>query len=149
MLFSCLIGGYKIKADLPATAAGSLTSYVNCFAGTGGIPWACAMLSPAACAPFGCVRVGPDTCAAGGIAKIKTNTSGYYYEHRHMLGFSLGRLSGTGARDYGMFRVSPCIKGKKVNALPGLPLIPARVTGSATSTISTRPISLSMLADRI
>ncbi|MBR3620888.1 MAG: glycoside hydrolase family 92 protein, partial [Clostridia bacterium] len=95
-----------------------MTRYVNPFIGTGGIPWACAMLSPAACVPFGCVRLGPDTCALGGIAAIKTNTSGYYYEHQHMLGFSFGRLSGTGARDYGMFRVTPLVNGKKPSALP-------------------------------
>ncbi|MCR4615700.1 MAG: GH92 family glycosyl hydrolase [Clostridiales bacterium] len=118
MLFSCLTGGYKIKREMPEKHTGPYTRYVNEFIGTGGIPWTCAMLSPAACSPFGCVRVGPDTCATGGIAKIKTNTSGYYYEHGHLLGFSHGRLSGTGARDYGMFRVTPCVKGKKANCLP-------------------------------
>ena len=113
MLFGSLAYGSAGKPEMPAMQPGELTRYVNPFVGTGGIPWACAMLSPAACTPFGCVRVGPDTCAAGGLAKIKTNTSGYYYEHRHILGFSLGRLSGTGARDYGMFRVTPCVKGEK------------------------------------
>ncbi len=118
MLFSSLVGGYKIKQEMPEKYTGELTQYVNEFIGTGGIPWACAMLSPAACAPFGCVRVGPDTCAVGGTAKIKTNTSGYYYEHRHLLGFSQSRLSGTGARDYGMFRILPCRMGKAVSCLP-------------------------------
>ena len=118
MLLSCFTGGYEFKRDMPEKQTGHYTGYVNAFVGTGGIPWACGMLSPAACAPFGCVRVGPDTCAAGGIAKIKTNTSGYYYEHGHILGFSQGRLSGTGARDYGMFRILPCAKGKKVRCLP-------------------------------
>ena len=113
MLFGSLAYGLGNRPGMPEMQTGELTQYVNPFTGTGGIPWACAMLSPAACTPFGCVRVGPDTCAAGGIAKIKTNTSGYYYEHRHILGFSLGRLSGTGARDYGMFRVTPCVKGEK------------------------------------
>ncbi|MBR6702861.1 MAG: hypothetical protein IKI78_06935, partial [Clostridia bacterium] len=97
ILFGSLFSGSPVQYDMPGKKTGGLTSYVNCFTGTGGIPWACAMLSPAATVPFGCVRVGPDTCAAGGIASIKTNTSGYYYEHRHILGFSLGRLSGTGA----------------------------------------------------
>ncbi|MBQ6264037.1 MAG: GH92 family glycosyl hydrolase [Clostridia bacterium] len=113
MFFGSLANGFVEKPEMPETQTGEFTRYVNAFTGTGGIPWACAMLSPAACAPFGCVRVGPDTCAAGGTAAIKTNTSGYYYEHRHILGFSLGRLSGTGARDYGMFRVTPCVKGEK------------------------------------
>ena len=118
MVFSCLFSGYKIKQALPEKQLGPHTKYVNEWIGTGGIPWACAMLSPAACAPFGCVRVGPDTCAVGGIANIKTNTSGYYYEHRHILGFSQSRLSGTGARDYGMFRILPCRAGKPVKSLP-------------------------------
>ncbi len=118
MLFSCLAGGYRFTTDRPVPQTGALTQYVDPLIGTGGIPWANAMLSPAACVPFGTVRVGPDTCAAGGVAKIKVTTSGYYYEHRHMLGFSLGRLSGTGARDYGMFRVLPCVKGKAVKCLP-------------------------------
>ncbi|MBQ7596354.1 MAG: GH92 family glycosyl hydrolase [Clostridia bacterium] len=118
MLFCCLFGGYKIKTEMPENFTGKYTQYVNAFVGTGGIPWACAMLSPAACTPFGCVRVGPDTCAVGGTAKIKTNTSGYYYEHRHILGFSQSRLSGTGARDYGVFRILPCLKGKSVSCLP-------------------------------
>ena len=113
MLFGSLAYGLGNRPGMPEMQTGELTQYVNPFTGTGGIPWACAMLSPAACTPFGCVRVGPDTCAAGGVAKIKTNTSGYYYEHRHILGFSLGRLSGTGARDYGMFRVTPCVNGEK------------------------------------
>lgn len=113
MALGSLLFGAGTKPEIPEIKTGELTRYVNPFTGTGGIPWACAMLSPAACTPFGCVRVGPDTCAIGGIAQIKTNTSGYYYEHRHILGFSLGRLSGTGARDYGMFRTIPCVNGKK------------------------------------
>ena len=117
MILGSLAYGFGAKPEMPEKQTGELTGYVNPFIGTGGIPWACAMLSPAACAPFGCVRVGPDTCAAGGTAIIKTNTSGYYYEHRHILGFSLGRLSGTGARDYGMFRVTPCVNGKKPDCL--------------------------------
>ena len=118
MLFAAPAGGYKLKVEMPEPRTGALTQYADPLVGTGGIPWANAMLSPAACVPFGSVKVGPDTCAAGGIAKIKLSTSGYYYEHRHMLGFSLGRLSGTGARDYGMFRVLPCVKGKAVKCLP-------------------------------
>ncbi len=118
MLVSCLIGGYPLTTGRPQPQTGALTQYVNPLIGTGGIPWADAMLSPAACVPFGTVKAGPDTCAVGGLAKIKLNTSGYYYEHRHLLGFSLGRLSGTGARDYGMFRVLPCVKGRAVTCLP-------------------------------
>lgn len=106
LLFGSLTAGAGSVA-MPSHPGGAAGRYVDPMIGTGGIPWMCGMVSPAASAPFGAVRLGPDTCAVGGIAKIKTNTSGYYYEHRHLLGFSLGRLSGTGARDYGMFRVTP------------------------------------------
>ncbi len=115
LLFGAAFAGAPVRIDMPDVPAGAYGRYVNAFVGTGGVPWMCGMLSPAACAPFGCVRLGPDTCAAGGIAAVKTNTSGYYYEHRHMLGFSFGRLSGTGARDYGMFRVTPAA-GRKTKA---------------------------------
>ena len=107
MLFGTAFARGDVKVTFPQYDSGERSACVNAFIGTGGIPWMCGMLSPAAQTPFGCVRVGPDTCAAGGAAKLKTNTSGYYYEHRHLLGFSLSRLSGTGARDYEMFRVTP------------------------------------------
>ena len=113
MLFQLLFGGLSsgggVKTDLPSAEPGEYGRYVELFTGTGGIPWMCGMLSPAAQVPFGCVSNGPDTSAVFGIAGVKLNTSGYYYEHRHILGFSLGRLSGTGARDYGMFRVTPAV----------------------------------------
>ena len=110
MLEALFAGGFSgggVKTDVPRPETGEFAGKVDLFTGTGGYPWMCGMLSPAAAAPFGCVRLGPDTCAAGGIAKVKTNTSGYYYEHGHIRGFSMSRLSGTGARDYGMFRVTP------------------------------------------
>ena len=107
MLFGSAFAKGDVKVKFPEYAVGEKCACVDAFIGTGGIPWMCGMLSPAAQTPFGCVRVGPDTCTVGGGAKIKTNTSGYYYEHRHLLGFSLSRLSGTGARDYEMFRVTP------------------------------------------
>ena len=110
MLEALFAGGFSgggVKTDVPRPETGECAGKVDLFTGTGGYPWMCGMLSPAAAAPFGCVRLGPDTCAAGGIAKVKTNTSGYYYEHGHIRGFSMSRLSGTGARDYGMFRVTP------------------------------------------
>lgn len=108
MLFgSVLSGSIFQKVDMPEVSASEFTQYVDPFIGTGGIPWVCAMLSPAATVPFGSVRLGADTAAVGGVHLFKTNTSGYYYEHRHLLGFSYGRLSGTGIMDYGMFRVTP------------------------------------------
>ena len=107
LLFGALLNGGAGGGEVTKPVSDGVSQFADPFIGTGGIPWMCGMLSPAAAAPFGCVRLGPDTCAVGGLAKIKTNTSGYYYEHRHLLGFSLSRLSGTGARDYGMFRVTP------------------------------------------
>lgn len=119
MLFSALFTGADvIGVKMPETNAGEYGKYVDPFVGTGGIPWACAMLSPAATVPFGNIRLGPDTSVAGGLFIVKTNTSGYYYEHRHILGFSYGRLSGTGIHDYGMFRVTPSV-GKSFSAKPG------------------------------
>lgn len=120
MIFGTLFSGSAFKnVKMPEKETGEYTQYVNPFIGTGGTPWTCAMLSPAATVPFGCVRLGPDTCAVGGLYLFKTNTSGYYYEHRHILGFSYSRLSGTGIRDYGMFRVTPYsgIQKRKPNAL--------------------------------
>lgn len=120
MIFGSLFsGGAFKKIKMPETETGEYTQYVNPFIGTGGTPWACAMVSPAATVPFGCVRLGPDTCAVGGLYIFKTNTSGYYYEHRHILGFSCSRLSGTGIRDYGFFRTTPYsgIQKKKPSAL--------------------------------
>lgn len=120
MIFGSLFsGGAFKKIKMPEAETGEYTQYVNPFIGTGGTPWACAMVSPAATVPFGCVRLGPDTCAVGGLYIFKTNTSGYYYEHRHILGFSCSRLSGTGIRDYGFFRTTPYsgIQKKKPSAL--------------------------------
>lgn len=101
-------GGISVfNYQMPDLTTSEYSQYVNPFIGTGGIPWASGMLSPAATVPFGLVRLGPDTSSINGLYLFKTNTSGYYYEHRHILGFSYSRLSGTGIRDYGMFRVTP------------------------------------------
>lgn len=107
-LFTSLFSGVELKRiEMPEIEAGVYGQYVDPFIGTGGTPWTCAMLSPAATVPFGSVRLGPDTCFIGGGYLIKMNTSGYYYEHGHIKGFSHSRLSGTGAEDYGCFRVTP------------------------------------------
>lgn len=106
------------KIAMPEIVTSEHTQYVDLFTGTGGTPWTCAMLSPAACAPFGSVRLGADTSFVGGAFVMKTNTSGYYYENRHIRGFSHSRLSGTGATDYGIFRVTPAIGDKDAGELP-------------------------------
>ncbi len=108
MLITGIIGGAKFtKIEMPEAETGTYGSYVDPFIGTGGIPWTCGMLSPAATVPFGAVRLGADTSFIGGAYIVKTNTSGYYYEHAHIKGFSHSRLSGTGAEDYNHFRVIP------------------------------------------
>ena len=117
--FAGLFNGIVLKpVEMPEPETGEYTQYVDPFIGTGGIPWACGMLSPAASVPFGLVKLGPDTSFMGGAFIINLNRSGYYYDQRHILGFSHSRLSGTGAVDYGMFRVTPAIGKKDAKALP-------------------------------
>ncbi len=117
--FTGIFNGVVIKpVEMPEAVVGEYTQYVDPFIGTGGTPWACGMLSPAACVPFGAVRLGPDTSFVGGAYIVKTNTSGYYYEHGHIKGFSHSRLSGTGAEDYQIFRVTPVIGDSKVDVIP-------------------------------
>ncbi|MBQ2847290.1 MAG: GH92 family glycosyl hydrolase [Clostridia bacterium] len=109
-IFMGMINGAEYEsAEMPEVSAGEYGQYVDPFIGTGGTPWTCAMLSPAATVPFGAVRLGPDTCFVGGAYITKMNTSGYYYEQGHIKGFSHSRLSGTGAEDYSHFRVTPVI----------------------------------------
>lgn len=94
---------------MPETQAGQYGQWVDPFIGTGGIPWASAMLFPGATAPYGAVRLSPDTTMIGGAEPIKLGTAGYYYEHSYTFGFSHTRLSGTGAKDMGHFRITPAI----------------------------------------
>lgn len=108
MLVTGIIGGVKFQnVEMPEVEVGEYGQYVDPFIGTGGIPWTAGMLSPAATVPFGSVRLGADTSFIGGAYIVKTNTSGYYYEHAHIKGFSHSRLSGTGAEDYCNFRFVP------------------------------------------
>lgn len=104
--------------EMPEVEAGEFSSYVDPFIGTGGTPWTCGMLSPAATVPFGAVRLGADTSFVGGTYLTKMNTSGYYYEQAHIKGFSHSRLSGTGAEDYSHFRVTPAIGSSKPSVMP-------------------------------
>ena len=119
MAFSGMLSGITVKKDydMPEIETGEFTQYVDSFIGTGGIPWTCGMVNPAATVPFGLVRLGADTSFIGGAYLLKTNTSGYYYEHHHIEGFSHSRLSGTGAEDYEMFRVTPAVGSKKAGVL--------------------------------
>ncbi len=117
--FAGIFNGIALKpVSMPETETGEYTQYVDPFIGTGGTPWTAGMLSPAATVPFGSVRLGPDTSFIGGAYIVKTNTSGYYYEHAHIKGFSHSRLSGTGAEDYQMFRVTPAVGSAKAGVVP-------------------------------
>ncbi len=117
--FAGIFNGIMLKpVDMPEVETGEYTQYVDPFIGTGGTPWTAGMLSPAATVPFGSVRLGPDTSFLGGAYIVKTNTSGYYYEHAHIKGFSHSRLSGTGAEDYQMFRVTPAVGSSDAGVIP-------------------------------
>lgn len=117
--FTGLFSGINVKKDyeMPEIPTGEFSKYVDAYIGTGGLPWTCGMLSTAASVPYGLVRLGADTSFIGGAYILKTNTSGYYYEQGHIEGFSHSRLSGTGAEEYEMFRVTPTIGTKKASAL--------------------------------
>ncbi|MBQ9849776.1 MAG: GH92 family glycosyl hydrolase [Clostridia bacterium] len=118
-LFTGIFGGVNLKSvEMPDIPQGEYGQYVDPFIGTGGTPWTCGMLSPAATVPFGSVRLGPDTCFVGGAYIVKTNTSGYYYEHGHIKGFSHSRLSGTGSEDYSNFRITPSVGNNAAKIMP-------------------------------
>lgn len=118
-LLSGAVGGADFKSvEMPEAVVGEYGRYVDPFIGTGGTPWTCGMLSPAATVPFGAVRLGPDTSFVGGAYIFKTNTSGYYYEQGHIKGFSHSRLSGTGAEDYSNFRVVPVSGSNAPSVMP-------------------------------
>ncbi|MBQ6897869.1 MAG: GH92 family glycosyl hydrolase [Clostridia bacterium] len=130
MMFLGLFAGVLVSPyEMPETETGEYTQYVDPFTGTGGTPWTAGMLSPAATVPFGSVRLGPDTSFIGGAYIVKTNTSGYYYEHGHIKGFSHSRLSGTGAEDYQMFRVTPAIGSSAAGVLAYSHLYESAVPG--------------------
>jgi predicted alpha-1,2-mannosidase len=110
---------YSVVSPVPRTlmaketpaALGSLTTMVNPFIGTGGVPFMGAYNPPAASMPFSMVRLGPDT------ASILTNwqalnRSGYYYGDNKILGFSHTRLVGADSQEGGVFRVFPTVESR-------------------------------------
>ncbi|MDR1630900.1 MAG: GH92 family glycosyl hydrolase [Oscillospiraceae bacterium] len=94
---------------MPDTKPGEYGQWVDPFIGTGGIPWASAMLFPGSTSPYGMVRLSPDTTMLGGNEPFNFGNAGYHYDQSYTLGFSHTRLSGTGAKDMGHFRVTPAI----------------------------------------
>ena len=93
----------------PDPNPGPLGKHVDPFIGTGGVPWAQAMLFPGPTMPFGMVRLSPDTCFPGGLTIGNMATGGYWEGHSSTFGFSHTRLSGTGSSAGGQFRVRPSI----------------------------------------
>ena len=83
-----------------------LSSNVNPFIGTGGVPWTSAYNFPGPSLPFGVMRLSPET-ASMLTNDLALNTSGYFYGDDKIIGFSHTRLVGTGAADGGHFLVLP------------------------------------------
>jgi predicted alpha-1,2-mannosidase len=90
----------NIRSEFP------LSSKVNPFIGTGGVPWTCAYNFPGPSLPFGVMRLSPET-ASMLTNDLALNTSGYFYGDNKIIGFSHTRLVGTGATDGGHFLVLP------------------------------------------
>lgn len=111
MLFTSLFntGQLPQTPEMPELKAGEYGQWVDPFIGTGGLPWVSAMLFPGATAPFGLVRLNADTTMIGGAEPVRIGTGGYHYEQSYIKGFSHTRLSGTGVKDMGHFRVIPAI----------------------------------------
>jgi len=136
MLLQALLipmGMKPAAVEMPDVKAGELGQWVNPFIGTGGLPWGCAMLFPGATAPFGLVRLSPDTTFPGGVNLLKCGNAGYYYGHKHIWGFSHTRLSGTGIRDQGHFRVTPAIGNTDPTARMDNPLVFSHKQETATA----------------
>lgn len=109
ILFTSLfsLGTLPAAAAMPELSPGEYGQWVNPFIGTGGYPWVGGNLFPGALSPFGAVKLSPDTATANGETLFNWVTSGYGYLDTYLLGFSHTRLSGTGSRDMGHFRVTP------------------------------------------
>ena len=117
LIVALFIGGawwkYRSFVDAPRLAVPStiakqypLSSKVNPFIGTGGVPWTCAHNFPGVSLPFGMMRLSPETSSMFTDDK-GLNTSGYFYGDDKIIGFSHTRLVGTGATDGGHFLIQP------------------------------------------
>lgn len=94
--------------------------YIDPFWGTGGWPLSSGMLAPSVSSPYGLMRVGPDTARDSDFFQwfdifANIGTSGYYYHHPRLLGFSHFRLYGTGVKEGGVFRVIPVTSSDELN----------------------------------
>ncbi len=114
IFFSSLFttGTLSKNVTMPDTEPSEYGQWVNPFIGTGGYPWVCGNLFPGAVSPFGAVKLSPDTVTPNGKNLFNWATAGYYYGDTYLLGFSHTRLSGTGSRSMGHFRVTPSVGGR-------------------------------------
>ncbi len=113
-----VLGHYRsVVSSVPRTlmareasaVPGSLTTMVNPFIATGGIPYLQGFATPAATLPFSMVRLGPDTASIiGGMQGV--SRSGYYYGDNKTVGFSHTRLVGADSLEGGVFRVFPTVE---------------------------------------
>jgi predicted alpha-1,2-mannosidase len=93
---------------------------VNPWIGTGGTFYVSGMNFPGVTTPFGLVRLSPDTqygfLIFRPLNKVAMATAGYFNSHDKLIGFSHTRLSGTGLKEGGAFRVLPMLR-KNMNIL--------------------------------
>jgi len=92
-----LLCSYKGKGD-SIPLQDNLTQYVKPIVGTAGY----GNVYPGSQIPFGGIQISPDTDSDDYDA-----ASGYKYDHKTLLGFSLSHLSGTGIPDLGDFLFVP------------------------------------------
>ena len=109
MLIAILTCSYTKNNEINTNAVkGSYVEFVNPFIGTSGS----GNTYPGAQIPFGGIQISPDT-----DNDDYDVASGYKYEHKTLMGFSLTHLSGTGIPDLGDFLFRPGIG--KLKFVPG------------------------------
>ncbi|MGI6746204.1 MAG: GH92 family glycosyl hydrolase [Acutalibacteraceae bacterium] len=135
ILFSSLfvVGTIPITVTMPPLQPGEYGQWVDPFIGTGGYPWVGGNLFPGALSPFGAVKLSPDSVTAEGETLFNWATAGYNYADTYLLGFSHTRLSGTGSRDMGHFRVTPQVEGTSFDERLSKPLPFSHDTETATA----------------
>ncbi|MCP4642040.1 MAG: hypothetical protein GY851_16475, partial [bacterium] len=112
--YSSIVGQEPGGLDTGVTS-GELGAMVNVFSGTGGVPWMCALNTPAATRPFGLVRLAPDTASIL-INQRGLNRNGYYYGDNKIIGFSHTRMVGAWNEEGGHFRVIPTVASRATTA---------------------------------
>jgi len=109
MMFAILTCSYTSKEVINTNAVKeSFVEFVNPFIGTSGS----GNTYPGAQIPFGGIQISPDT-----DNDDYDVASGYKYEHKTLMGFSLTHLSGTGIPDLGDFLFRPGVG--KIKFIPG------------------------------